>query len=140
MAAKGQVNWYEDEVRLQLTEALAAMLDKAALLIEAQTKVNIRNNGQVDVGFLMNSVYVVTPRSNSYVDASGKHYSKKEERQVERLMAPEATPKADGALVAVGAEYAIYQEEQIAFLYPAVETVAKTLEGEIVAAGKDELP
>jgi len=128
------VKWYGDEVLLQLKEATAEMLDAAAHLIETEAKIN----AAVDTGFMRNSIYVVTPISNTYgkTDASGSFQSKKEKRQVERRLAPQANAPEDGAVVVVGAEYAIYEEMHRAFLYPALEKVASSKGAEIVSAGK----
>lgn len=134
------VKWYGDEVRLKIKNATAKMVTEAAFLIEGQTKVNIRNNGQVDTSFMMNTVYAIGPENaHTAVDKSGKYYSSAEQRQVERRAAPLQAPPEDGGIVGVAAEYAIYQEARIPFLYPAVETVAAIMAGEIVAAGKDAL-
>ena len=122
------VKWYGDEVLLKLKDATAEMIDKAAFLIEGQAKIN----APVDTGFMRNSIYVVTPKSNTYSAAKGSARSARNDRDV----APQANPPENGAVVAVGAEYAIYQEMQQAFLYPALESVAASKGGEIVSAGK----
>ena len=41
-----------------------------------------------------------------------------------------------GAIVGVGADYGIYQETLRPFLYPALERVAQSKGGEVVAAGR----
>lgn len=102
MAAK--VNWFGDVVKLQLANASAEMVRAAAMQTEAQAKINITNNGQVDTGFMRQSVH--------------------------------AQIGAESAIVAVGAEYGIYQEMDRPYLYPALERVASRFGGEIVAAGK----
>ncbi len=129
------VRWYEDTVKLKLRNASDAMVDQAAFLVEGQTKVNIRNNGQVDTGFMMNSVYAVTPKADTY----GQAQSSAKNAASEKDMAPKADPPKNGAVVAVGAEYAIFQEERTAFLYPALETVAGQMGGKVVAAGRGAL-
>lgn len=139
--ANGKVDWYGDEVLVKLGKAMEGMLDQAALLIEAQTKININSNGQVDTGFMQNSVYVVTPRTDSYgaAQASGTYHSRAEGRNVEREIAPKVSAGEDEAAIVVGAGYAIYQEERIPFLYPAVEQVAGQMQGEIITRGREEL-
>lgn len=124
------VKWYGDEVkRLILNQAMPEMIAAAALLVEGQTKVNINQNGQVDTGFMVNSVYAVGPGVNTYGPAAiaGK------------LANGAAVPTPAGAVVGVAAEYAIYQEERLPFLYPALETVAGRMGGQIVSAGRNAL-
>lgn len=138
MAAKGKVDWFGDEVLLKLAEASQVMIDAAALEIDGQTKLNIQANGQIDTGFMVNTVYVVTPLSNTYGNTrnSSQEHSSKQDRSVARRIAPQADAPVDGAIVAVGAEYAIYQEMRNSFLYLALEQVAATRQGAIVAKGK----
>lgn len=126
------VRWYGDQVEAQLRQAMDAMVDKAAFLVEGQTKINITDNGQVDTGFMRNSVYAVTPKTNSY----GQANSEAKNAAPDKTMSPQASPPPDGAVVGVGAEYAIFQEERNPFLYPALETVIGQMGGEIVDAGK----
>lgn len=124
------LKWYGDEVKkLILNKATPEMITAAALLVEGQAKVNIRENGQIDTGFMLNSVYAVGPGVNSYGPAvvAGK------------TAAGPASPSSGGAVVGVAAEYAIYQEERLAYLYPALETVAGRMEGQIVSAGRKAL-
>lgn len=127
--------WREKEVRLQLEEASEAMIRKAAFLVEQQAKVNIQQNGQIDTGFLVNSVYVNTPGQSTYGDAAAAAGA----QDGQKGMSGERPAPADGAVVAVGAEYAIYQEERLPFLYPALESVAGRMAGEIVAAGREAI-
>lgn len=126
------VKWYDHEVRVKLDQAIAEMVDKAAFLVEGQTKINITDNGQVDTGFMRNSVYAVTPKSDTY----GQAHSAASGAASEKNMAPKADPPRDGAVVGVGAEYAIFQEERTPFLYPALETVVARMGGQIVASGR----
>lgn len=129
------VDWFGDEVRLKLRDASAAMVRAAAFAVEGQAKVNITNNGQVDTGFMRNSVYAATDKGLSESASSGTFMSHKEGRQIERQALPQMSAPENGALVAVGAEYGIWQEQENPFLYPALERVAQSMEGEIVAEG-----
>jgi len=99
-----EVKWFGDEVKLVLQGATQEMVQKAATATEAQAKVNITINGQVDTGFMRSSVYTA--------------------------------PIEGGAKVGVGAEYGIYQETLRPYLYPALERVARTMAGDVVAAGR----
>lgn len=127
-----RVDWLGEEVVLALERATDAMLAAIALRIEAQAKVNIVANGQVDTGFMLNSVYTVTRETSSYPQTwpSG-HYAVRPDKHGgrEALVAQERAPEADlppdaSALVAVGAAYAIGPELRQSFLYKAVEQVA----------------
>lgn len=135
-----RVDWYEDEVMLRLEDATDDLLKQAAFQMEAHTKTNIRNNGQVDTGFMMNSVYAIYPDgSDSYdaTNASGK-YQNRSGDSVERNLAPRRTLEDDaGAGVAVGAEYAAYQEQQNSFLYRALEQVQEEVGGIIETVAHD---
>lgn len=133
-----KVDWYGDKLKLQLTAASEAMVAAAAQQIEAEAKVNVTNNGQVDTGFMRQSIYSVTPRGGGNPPGGGSYHSAKENRQVERKALPARTAPDGGAVVAVGAEYGIYQEMARPFLYPAVERVGGNM-GQIVQAGAGEI-
>jgi hypothetical protein len=128
MAANAGVNWYGKEFMLQIEAATAEMLDKAAFLVEANAKVNITNNGQVDTGFMRQSVYAVSPK--------GSTYNAPTTSPTGRQAAPARQPAENGALVGVAAEYALYQEARQSFLYRALQQVAATQGGAIVEAGR----
>lgn len=132
------VDWYGDRILLQIGDASAEMLTKAAFLIEGQAKINITNNGQVDTGFMRNSVYANAPNGEHAPEgADGRYHSRKEQRSVERKSANPVQPdNAKEAVVGVAASYAIYQESDNPFLYPAVVDVASQMSGQIVDAGK----
>lgn len=127
----GTVKFYLDHVLLKTAAASDAALEAAALQIEAQTKVNIQNNNQIDTGFMLNSTYVVTPRLSTYdeTDPGGTQFDRFG-HLVEREIAPQVSlPDNARAAVVVGAEYAVYQEDQKPFFYPAAETVAGQIKG-----------
>ena len=101
---------------------------KLALQIEAKTKVNIQQNGQIDTGFMLNSTYTVSRNADTYgqADSSGR-YQNLEGYDVERKIAPQVKLPSDAvAACAVGAEYAIYQEVKKSFLFAAAENVARS--------------
>ena len=125
--AKGRLTWRKREVMLVVKNATAAGMDRLALRVESEAKQNIVANDQVDTGFMLNTVYHVSRLSNSYpaTDAPGTKTGRKSGQQREVDKAPQATlPAKYLALVAVGAEYAIYQELQRSFLYLALVQVA----------------
>ena len=124
---KGRLTWRKREVMLIVKEATEGGMAKLALRVESEAKQNIVANDQVDTGFMLNTVYHVSRLSNSYpaTDPPGVKTGRKsgQRRQVQK--APEAAlPPQYMALVAAGAEYAIYQELQQSFLYLALVQVA----------------
>lgn len=123
------VKWYGDNVLAQVKVASQKMADEAALAIEGQTTVNIRNNGQVDTSFMLHSVYSVTSGGSSYAPDS---HSKRKDRRT----AAAQQPGAGGAVVGVAAEYALWQELEQSFLFRAAEDVASGMQAQIVDAGK----
>lgn len=102
-----------------LGEAIAEVLLAVGYQVEGQTKVNITDNGQVDTGFMLNSVYTTGNNGSTYGAAERQAGA----RDPDGEMAPEVDA-GDGVAVAVGAEYAIHQEEKNSFLYRAAEQVA----------------
>lgn len=126
MAARAKVNWYGERVKLQVDNATKRILDALAFQIEAQTKVNITDNAQVDTGFMRNSTYVATPLSNTFsqVAEPGNYPSSKTGQSVPRNRAAAVEPREGAAIVAVAADYAVYQEIRESFLWRAVEEVA----------------
>lgn len=124
MAANG-VTWYGDKILAEVQVAKNAIIDEIAFQIEAETKRNIIENNQVDTGFMLNSVYTVTSGGSTFSQAR----SSAKAQNPKALMGTEATAPEGGAVVAVGAEYAIHQETRRAFLYPAGESVARQAGG-----------
>ena len=129
--AKAKVNLNLDHVLVKVRGATDAALEAIALQIEGVTRVNIQRNGQIDTGFMVNSVYSVSKRSTTYGDTRGSGTQTNRQGQgVLRKIAPPANlPSHASAAVAVGAEYAIFQELKKPFLFPAAETVAGYAEG-----------
>lgn len=126
MKVTGKVTTYVKEIRMLAKEANEAALAAIALQLEGQTKANIVANDQVDTGFMLNSVYSVTSRDSTYGDtmASGPMQNVSGE-YVERKMAPEVKVGPGEGAVAVGAEYAVFQEAKKSFLLRAAEQVAQ---------------
>ena len=125
MAANG-VTWYGDKILAEVQVAKSAIIDEIAFQIEAETKRNIIENNQVDTGFMLNSVYTITSGGSTFSQARS---SAKAQNPKAAGMGAEATAPEGGAVVAVGAEYAIHQETRRAFLYPAGESVARQAAG-----------
>ncbi len=129
--AKGEIRWHDGKVLGAIKDATEDLIEAIAYAIEAQTKVNINqtpsagHTGLIDTGFYLNSVYVVTPRGDSYgqTDDSGS-YKNREGQMVERRIAGKMDMPSDAAaVVVIGAEYAIYLEIDHAPLYRAAEQV-----------------
>jgi hypothetical protein len=136
MAQDSKVNFRTEEVRLQMADLSDEMLKALAFQIEGQAKVNIQQNDQIDTSFMLNSVYVVLEDGSTYGDAKAAAESKNEGGS----MAPEV--KLEGgasAAVAVGAEYAVFQEERQSFLYAAAVQVGQHSGATIERVAKEEL-
>lgn len=122
---------HSDKVKRQISEnELRKMLVKAAFSVEARTKINITDNGQIDTGFMRNSVYVSGLHDTySRTDQDGE-YKNKAGETVKRFKAPRREPSAEGNLVVgVAAVYAYYQEQRKPFLMPALEEVQREFGG-----------
>jgi hypothetical protein len=123
-----QVNWYAEAVILRVTRATDAGLAALAHDIEGRTKANIVANDQVDTGFMLNSVFVVTHEASGYLMARAMAAAR---NAAARMAAEPNLPEGAAALVAVGAEYAVYQEMLNSFLYRAVEEAIRNGAGTI---------
>lgn len=117
-----ETKFYLNKIIGMIDDANLEAVKQIALAIEGETKFNIRDNGQIDTGFMVNSVFAITPESSGYGAAKAAAEAKNPKAE----MAPEPTLDS-GALagVAVGAEYAINQEAKKPFLYPAAQKVAE---------------
>jgi hypothetical protein len=132
-----QVNWYAEKVTAIFVEASMKVLCDLAFIGEGDTKVNITDNDQVDTGFMVNSVYAVTPGKSSYGNTkpTGEYEQKEKTAEGEVIMAHRVRaesvqlPNDQTVAVAVAAEYAIYQEMAKPFLFPAIEGLAKKFNG-----------
>lgn len=125
------LNWRGNQVLAEVKVAKMAILAEIAFAIEAEAKVNINRNNQIDTGFMLNSAYTVTGQDSSF----GAARAKAKARNKKAEMGSEASAPKDGAVVAVGANYAIYQEVKKSFLYKAGQTVAKKTDS-IISANK----
>jgi hypothetical protein len=121
------VKIFIDYVLAEVNNVSDEYLFAVALQIEAQTKVNIQKNGQIDTGFMLNSTYALSRKSDTFANAnpSGSYKNSNGETVKRAIVPPPPLPEKARAAVAVGAEYAIYQEEKKPFLFPAAETVAR---------------
>lgn len=121
-----QVNWYGEEVRLLVRDVGMQGLVAIGHQIEAHAKANLPGPSQVDTGFMRNSIYVSAPNEDSFGEtwSTGLYKSKKTGQMVRRTRGQKiAPPNQETVVVAVGAEYAIFQELRESFLLKAVEQV-----------------
>lgn len=119
---------YRQQVLMVVKNATDEELLGLAFQIEAQAKVNIQGNGQIDTGFMLNSVYTVGKEgASTYANTrpTGSYKSRKSGANASRKRAPARNvPDKASAIVSVGAEYAIHQETRKTFLYTAAQSVA----------------
>lgn len=128
MVGKPRVKSYRPQVLMVVKDATDEELLALAFQIEAQAKVNIQGNGQIDTGFMLNSVYAAGKDGASTYQTTrptGNYKSRKSGQSESRKRAPaRKVPEKASAIVAVGAEYAIHQETRKSFLYQAMQSVA----------------
>jgi hypothetical protein len=125
MESGGKTKFYLDKIKVTVQGATQKALEALAFQIEGQTKVNITTNNQVDTGFMLNSVYTLTPegqRSSTW--ENGEYLSQKTGEKVARQAVAAPSLNGAAAAVGVGAEYAIFQEAANSFLYRAGEQIA----------------
>lgn len=134
----GEVQWRGQEVFLLLEEVTADALEAAAFSVEGGAKQNIVANDQVDTGFMLNSVYAVGQGSQGLDSYEAAASSARAQNPDGVMLAKEAPPGEGTALVAVGAEYAIFQETESSFLYRALEQEGHAVGGELVAKAKEK--
>jgi len=92
------------QIAKQLDKALSQVVKTTAFKAQANIQSQIQANGQVDTGFMLNSVYTVTSDGSTY--SGGEH----------ALPEVEAPPDDKTAYVAVGASYAIFQDMGTRFI------------------------
>lgn len=139
---------YLDHVKVTVDDATAEVLKRLAFRIQERAGLNIRNNDQIDTGFMVNSIYTVWKDDGSDYEqarssAEAQTVSSKSGRTVDHEgdMAPKVDLQANAAAaVVIGANYAIYQEAANPFLYPAAEAAAIEFGGTATAIYKEVLP
>jgi len=138
---EAKVNFYTQKVRLAINRATEHSLEAIAHRIVSRAQENITANDQIDTGFMRASVYMMSKNESGYdkCDPSGE-YPNTGGQTVRRKLAPELSlPGGVGALVAAGAEYAIYQEMRKPFLYKAAEQTAREVGGIIEITARKEI-
>jgi len=123
--ADGHVNWYGERVTAVLKDADEKILDQLAFQTLGQARINIRENRQIDTGFMTNSGYVISAQRNTYLQAATGALA-----VADREMASPApvNPKQE-SVVAFAAHYSIFLELRRSFLYQAMQDVVKHFDG-----------
>jgi len=122
-----EVTMYLDHVEVVVEEATAEVLKQLAYRIVERTQGNIRSNDQIDTGYMVNSIYPIWKDGSSFLEAASAAESmpdvskKGYGSRAGRTVINETLEAGASAAVVVGANYAIYQEVQKPFLYPAAE-------------------
>lgn len=130
MVSSGKVNWYENDVLLQVEGATDEILTKLAFFVEAEAKPLMN----VDTGFMRNAVYSITPLAQQRAQAEAQAQG-----VADRSLAPLPDVGAHDAAVHSAAEYAIYQENQNPALYTALERARQEAPGVIQKVGRAKL-
>lgn len=133
-----QVNWYGEDVTLKIAGATQEMLDQLALEGEGLAKINIRENDQIDTGFMMNSVAAITSKGIGELPLSGE-YEDRAGKMVHRESVPLPEAEAGSAGIGCAAEYAIYQEMKQSFLYRALEKLSERLDAVIERVAREKV-
>lgn len=135
-----KLDWYGRDALVHIDGLTAEGLSAAVLQMVAEAKLNATTNGQVDTGFMRNSVYAVLPDGQSnYSDiTTSGDYTDRAGDVVNRVAAPEVD-LPDGAqgvtaVLAVAAEYALYQEISRPFVWPAIDRV-RDMAGKLLTGG-----
>ena len=115
--SKAKVDLHLDHVMMRVEGATDEVLHALALQVEGVTKRNIVSNDQIDTGFMLNSVYSASEKSDTFGETwDGPPGEKAQKARLPRLFS--------AALVHVSAMYAIFQEMMEPFLRPAADEVA----------------
>lgn len=109
------VKWRADKLLLVISEGLDLSLDAIAAEGAGRTKQNIVANGQVDTGFMLNSVYSAGPVSSDFTGG----LKSEEERSVGQ----------HEAVFGASAEYALINEINKPFVWPAAESLVAEVPG-----------
>jgi len=140
-----EVRMYLDHVKVMVEEATEEVLKQLAFRITERAQIKIRENDQIDTGFMVNSVYPIWKDGSGYEAAASEAESHNVRKTGEIVggirMAPEPQLPEDAAAgVVVGANYAVYQEAAKPFLYPAAEAAAGEFGGLAEQIYQEELP
>lgn len=136
------IDWYKERVVVDAGNQAYRELVALAHEIEGQAKINVRENDQIDTGFMLNSIHVVTRDRAGWDLASrlvrSRDWSEKRQRYVDHsgdMANDPPLPDRDSVGVVASAIYSIYQEMRRSFLYAAACSVASA-HGAIVKVRK----
>lgn len=129
--AQVEINWYENDVLLAIEDITDELLTKLAFRGEELAKKQVQANGQIDTGFMVNTIYAVAPGGQSNTGwESGEYESRKTGELVQReRVTGELQLEPHQAAIHCAAEYAAYQETRASFLYKAVERLQQEAGG-----------
>ena len=125
-----QVNWYEEDVKLAVDKATDELLTELAFYVEGEAK----TGATVDTGFMRNAIYAIGPLTSHRAQAVAEAKSR-----ADRDVAPTPQIGEHEAAVHGAAEYTIFQEMKVGFLYRALEKAQQVAGGIIQKAGKAHL-
>ena len=123
----GKVNWYADDVQLVVDGATDELVTELAFYVEGEAKVG----ASVDTGFMRNAIYSITPLANRRAQAQARALA-----SADRSLAPLPQIEDHEAAVHGAAEYTIYQEMAVGFLYRALEKAQGVAPGLIQSVGR----
>ena len=123
----GKVNWYADDVLLIVDNATDELVTKLAFYVEGEAK----TGATVDTGFMRNAIYSITPLANRRAQAQAGALA-----AADRHLAPSLQIEDHEAAVHGAAEYTIYQEMRVGFLYRALEKAQGIAPGLIQSVGR----
>jgi len=129
--ADAEVRMYIEKVLVTVGQATDEALKALAFAMQAQAQANIRSNGQIDTGFMVNSVYVISADGKAGDNWQSGDYLNESGQTVRRELADQPALGDAAAAVVVGANYAVYQEAENSFLYRAGEQVAGQASGTV---------
>lgn len=122
------------QVMAALDKAASQIVKKAAFDVQAKAANNITANDQIDTGFMKSSVYVVTKSTSTY--GAGVVAGSPGSALLSEVPPPETDTEA---LVAVGANYGLFQELGTSrlpprpYLVPALEAVKPSFDAAMSA-------
>ena len=131
------MNWYGERLRAVLKDADEKILDQLAFQTLGRARINIRENRQIDTGFMTNSGYVVSAQHDTHGETwptgdypwqPGKHGGTTGVSHGERAEKAPVDTRKESA-VAFAAHYSIFQEMRRSFLYQAMQDVIKSFGG-----------
>ncbi len=132
-----EIDWYAEDLLFRVDLATDDIVTQLALQGVAYVKVNIQSKGLIDTGFMLNTVYAITPKGTAGSPSSSGYYENKQGKLVYRAAAAVPAIEPHTAAIHVAAEYTIYQEIEQAFLYDALKQLQAIAPGVIETVGRE---